>query len=230
MKNKILTLVFVIIQLNTFCQVSTNVTIYTPNGEPVYAKKLVSGDFTSQQKQDSKNYWLNYYNNRITFMDEATLSYNCHGYAWEKEEGSGTSVWLNTPQDDKYWNDGSFIEVSSWSDATTVSFKSDDHSAITTYQQGYFISKWGPSPLFKHTINDCPYKNSSIKYYKLSPNSCREYYENKTITTNTNKTGCILLIKNINVKNNSKLKIDASQYVKIKGPFEIKYGSTLEVK
>ena len=86
MKNKILIFVFLLIQINTFGQTWQDKTIYTPNGTAVYSDELISGDFTSQQKEDAKNYWLNYYNNRITFINEATYSYNCHGYAWSKSK------------------------------------------------------------------------------------------------------------------------------------------------
>jgi hypothetical protein len=57
------------------------VTIYTPNQTAVAAGNLTSADLTSTQKNDSKNFWLNCYNNRITFVGEATYKYNCHGYA-----------------------------------------------------------------------------------------------------------------------------------------------------
>jgi len=48
----------------------------------------VSGDYSSNKKRELKNYWLNRYNNRITYLGEATKKYNCHTYAWHlsKEE------------------------------------------------------------------------------------------------------------------------------------------------
>ena len=46
-----------------------------------------------------------------------------------------------------------------------VSFPNDDHSAVTSSRSGYLISKWGKSPLFEHSINDCPYNSSGLRYY-----------------------------------------------------------------
>lgn len=52
------------------------------------------------------------------------------------------------------------------SEGEKVSFASDDHSAITTSQNGYLKSKWGQSPLFIHSINDCPYNSTTLRYYR----------------------------------------------------------------
>jgi hypothetical protein len=63
-----------------------NVTIYTPENNAVTAMNLVSSDFTTGEKNDLKNYWLSYYDNRIEYIAEATLKYNCHAYAWHISE------------------------------------------------------------------------------------------------------------------------------------------------
>ena len=77
----------------------------------------------------------------------------------------GGEVWINSPGDDIYWNDYSYAQVSNQLQATKVSFASDDHSAITTGTTDVFISKWGPSPLFRHSKNDCPYDVTNLHYY-----------------------------------------------------------------
>lgn len=46
-----------------------------------------------------------------------------------------------------------------------MSYGSVDHSAVTTTTSDYFISKWGPSPRFRHYKNDCPYSVSDLHYY-----------------------------------------------------------------
>jgi hypothetical protein len=149
--------------INTYAQYQ-NVTIYTPNNTSVIAGNFVGTDYTSSQKNQLKDYWLSYYDNRIEYDAEATYKYNCHAYAWHVSEG-GSQVWINTPEDDKYWNDGSYVEISP-SIATKVSFgQGDDHSAITTSTQNYFISKWGSSPRFRHHKDDCPYSTNDLHYY-----------------------------------------------------------------
>jgi len=44
----------------------------------------------------------------IEIVSEATITYNCHGYAWAYEQ---ENCWINTPNNDVFWEDGSFIEV-----------------------------------------------------------------------------------------------------------------------
>ena len=129
-------------------QIYTPVLVATPNQTYFYAGSLTSSDYTTNQKNDAKNFWLNCYNNRITYEGEATYQYNCHAYAWHVSEGGG-KVWINTPNDDDYWEDCSYMEVTNQSDATKVSFGGPcdqmwgtcldttytnpcDHSAITT--------------------------------------------------------------------------------------------------
>jgi hypothetical protein len=145
------------------------VTISTPNQTSITAGFLVSGELTAQQRNDLKNHWLYIYNNRITFLGEATWSYNCHAYAWHTTEG-GSLVWINHPDDDKYWEDCSYIEVLDQAHATKVSYgvppcSSCDHSAITSGSTDYFMSKWGHAPLFGHHKDDCPYIPNDLNFY-----------------------------------------------------------------
>ena len=140
-------------------------TVYTPNGTSITAWKLLTGDWSQLQKDSLKLHWLSHFSNRISFIEEATWSYNCHAYAWLVSEG-GEKVWVQTPGDDTFWNDGSFYQVSNPSEATKVSFASDDHSAITTDNPSYLISKWGNGPLFRHRIEVCPYISNNLVYYK----------------------------------------------------------------
>lgn len=80
----------------------------------------------------------------------------------------GDKFWMNTPNDDIYMSDGSYISTSA-SDpkARKVSYASDDHSAVVSYGE-YLISKWGATCLMKHTPHDCPYNSNTLRYYKLS--------------------------------------------------------------
>ena len=226
MKKYSITLLIIAICFSLQGQTYKDKTIYTPNGTAITALKLVSGDYSASDKKYLKNYWLNYYSNRIVFIGEATRSYNCHAYAWHVSEG-GIKVWINTPNDDKYWNDGSYTSASS-SDGSKVSFASDDHSAITTSQSGYFQSKWGSSPLFKHAINDCPYSSSKLNYYKKT--CLTKTIQNVNYTTSQTVTECKINLKNITISNNSNLVFDVEQTINITGTFNAQLGTTLEIK
>ncbi len=149
-------------------------TRYTPKGDQISAGVLKE-DYvlTVGEKATLKDYWLWYYQNRITFISEATRTYNCHGYAWHVSEG-GDNVWINTPNDDKYWTEGtydaSYKQISSQTNAKVAFVESADHSAIRTSVANIFISKWGQAPRFQHNINDCPYEpKTNLKYYTLDP-------------------------------------------------------------
>ena len=189
----------VLICINTYSQFEYFwydwVTRYTPKGNPITAGVLKEGyELTDSQKIASKNYWLDYYQNRITFISEATRTYNCHGYAWHVSEGQDNVV-IFTPNDDKYWTQGSYQETSSQNNAKVAFVESADHSAIRTSHPDTLISKWGQAPKFKHHKNDCPYEpKTNLKYYKLNPGiegSTEALCSNqeRTFTSNTTITG-----------------------------------------
>ena len=106
-----------------------------------------------------KNAALTYYGGRITFEAEATGKYNCHAYAW-----ANTNVWIQPPEQKKYWTDHSYVELNNSTGATKVSYGSVDHSAVTTSTANYFSSKWSGGPQFKHSINDSPYLPTDLHY------------------------------------------------------------------
>lgn len=103
-----------------------------------------------------------------TKLADATSSYNCHNYAWNQSDG-GPAYWMNTPGDDSYWTDGSYVEVTDHAApyATKVSYASDDHSAITTSNPNVHISKWGAGPLMQHAPGYTPYDETTLKYYSV---------------------------------------------------------------
>jgi len=145
-------------------------TRYTPNGYPISAGVLKPDYELEQPEKDSlKDVWLKYYNYRITFISEATRSYNCHAYAWHVSEGEDNVVIFH-PYDDKYWTEGSYKQTSYPQNKAKVAFLDADHSAIRTADANIFISKWGQAPLFQHHKDDCPYEpKTNITYYKLDP-------------------------------------------------------------
>ena len=68
-----------------------------------------------------------------------------------------------------YITDGSYVEVTQETYPGKVFWASGDHSAITTEQTGWFISKWNEYPLMKHRWDDSPYGTSNLKYYVRNP-------------------------------------------------------------
>lgn len=145
-------------------------TIYTPNGTGVSILRLIDDELTQEKKEALKTYWLDYYDNRITYVDEATRKYNCYAYAWYMSDGhENDPVVMYYPE--TYWFDGSYVEGTSYSDASVVYFPSDYHAALVMTSSGLLKSKWGPSPLFIHSRQDCPYPNSTtLKYYRKATN------------------------------------------------------------
>ena len=134
-------------------------TIYTPKGTSVNVE--YRSEMSQQMKDELKALALSQYNN-ITFVSEASSKYNCHTHAW----AGRTDVWMNAPEQAKYWNDKSYIEYPSTASlVTTVSYDSDDHSALKTSTPNYFISKWGSGPCFIHSADNCPYDVSTLTYY-----------------------------------------------------------------
>ena len=147
----------------------------TPNGSPVNAGVLVTQDYSDSLKTYYKNLIESGYNG-VEVIGAATLTYNCHAYAWHIAEG-GDSVWIGVNSifdEDIYWNDGSYIEVPE-SLATKVSYQYN-HSAVRINSNEY-ISKWGAMSLVRHNPTNVPIYGNPTKYYKRSnPNIMGESF------------------------------------------------------
>jgi len=61
-----------------------------------------------------------------------------------------------------YMTDNSYTLMSQETYPGKVSWASGDHSAITTIQQGVFISKWNEWPLVQHAWNYSPFGTSNL--------------------------------------------------------------------
>lgn len=151
--------------------------IYTPKGSSVVTFLMCESSASRRLSLD--NYYAQAYPNatQIKTYDgfSSTRKFNCHGYAWLREE-EGIDRWIGTgwPEDIQdpelvYMTDGSYIEVAQESYPGKIFWASGDHSAITTSQQGLFISKWNEYPLMRHRWNDSPYGTSNLKYYVRNP-------------------------------------------------------------
>ena len=119
------------------------------------------------------------YNNQIKaayptaiFVRNSSRKYNCHSYAWITTSAINNR-WLNAPNQEKYWLDGSYKKISGWplQAGAKISYRSGrDHSAIVYWYSGILISKWGQGPVMKHTMNDCPYGIGSFVYWQFLRN------------------------------------------------------------
>ncbi|MDW7681034.1 MAG: hypothetical protein SCK70_10740 [bacterium] len=78
----------------------------------------------------SDSFYVGIYDERI---DRANQAYNCHAYAWAnaRQLSSSSWCWINTPEDNKYWNDESYAVISQGY-ATHVNYGEgeSDHSLI----------------------------------------------------------------------------------------------------
>lgn len=138
----------------------TSTFVQTPNGTSVLAWIM---DEMSQNDINKANEWATSEYPNALFLSDASRRYNCHAYAWYISDG-GEVVWIDDEQ--AFWQDNSYVSVSTETEATKVSFGATYHSAETSTTSGWFISKWGGYPLMYHEASDCPYNASTLSYYK----------------------------------------------------------------
>jgi len=165
----------------------SQVTRYTPKGTQVTATDYLSiyGAYNSTDIAYWDNHWLSKPGvdaSKVTLLAHSSTGYNCHSYAWHVSEG-GDTVWMDDITEingnyydidnvNKYWDDGSYVETTQ-ANHRKVFYHPEtqfDHSAVTTSQTNWFISKWTNGPLVKHKYDNCPYWDSDVNltYYKLS--------------------------------------------------------------
>ena len=210
--------------------------VFTPMGSPVTT--WLTCEVSISWRESVDDYWSSTYPNAemIIVYDSlsSTRKFNCHGYAWLRVE-QGVDRWLGYYEDntdpDIYMTDGSYTQVSLETFPGKVFWpKKDDHSAITTEQQGWFISKWGQGPLFRHRWDDQPYGTSNLKYYVRSCFVTVVNFANQTVTTDTTITGCNINVQDVTVTNGAELTLDAAGTTTINGNFKVELGSSLKVE
>ena len=142
--------------------------IYTPYGTAVGAD-LKTWELSQTEINNLNNYVAQVYPN-ATRETNASRKYNCHSYAWYSTSTSN-NIWLNSPNEDTYWNDGSYQQVTSAVSGIKVSYpSSSDHSAIAV-SSTQFRSKWGQLPRMLHAPSYSPYSvGTGLKYYRLASN------------------------------------------------------------
>ena len=173
MKKIPLLLLLSIICQNGMSQIDVLEYVYTPKGDTVYAWITFESDSSFRDYLDIQ-YAIAY--PEATFFTtydgkSSTRRFNCHGYAWHMVEtvwGLNDHRWIglyDSSEEDIYMTDGSYIQVASEMYPGKVSWAGSDHSAITTSQQGVFISKWWLGPLAEHAFDDNPFGGIGLKYY-----------------------------------------------------------------
>jgi hypothetical protein len=179
--------------------------IYTPNGTSV-DYKIFSPINVAQIENEAAAFLANRgWTNIVIKTGDASVEYNCHAYAWYMSEGDTVKYWIDAfnaidldydwinyglfshdsipPEPNnvsKYWNDGSYIEVFTESEATKVWYGSCwqwdnligwwvndcDHSAVRL-PSGLYESKWGNWPRYRHPADKSYiYAITNRKYFK----------------------------------------------------------------
>ena len=164
----------------------------------------------------------------------STRKFNCHGYAWLREEGGPDrwiNLWLIEAAQDIYMTDGSYIEVPVETYPGKV-YWPGNHSAITTEEPGWVISKWGRGPLMKHRWDESEYAAVNLKYYVKAPTPTPVVnFTNQIVTTNTTVTSNgNIFVQNVKVKNGAKLIFEAAGNVNIISDFDVDLGSEFEIR
>ncbi len=211
-------ILFVIFSIG-FC-----VDIYTPKGTSVYVFSR-SPELTQAEKNDCA-LWVQSNYPQAIILQEASIFYNCHSYAWNVSEG-GPIYWMNTPEDDKYWNDGSYVQQTNAARGEKVSYAYGDHSAIETTVDDVFDSKWGAYPLCRHARTHCPYDVSlyRVNYYSRYIRAI----QNKTYSSGSDvkvaSQGTLTVGTNTTVNNGAKVRLASDGAMNLESGFTVQNGA-----
>jgi hypothetical protein len=143
-------------------------TVYTPRGSAVGVTTMTY-ELTSAQITANNN-WTSTYYPSATRERNSSRKYNCHSYAWYWTSASNDR-WMNTPGDDRYWQDGSYTlwhPPYIWFSGMKISYSSDDHSGIWVGTGSYVRSKWGQLGQMYHAWNYTPYNEATTNSYFLT--------------------------------------------------------------
>ncbi len=199
--------------------------IYTPMGSVVKTHLVVCEQFVWVSKKIDSLYLVEFPDTEQIILYHGVSStemFNCHGYAWLRVE-QGIDRWIgyyDNTDTDIYMADSSYIQVPFETYPGKVFWpKENDHSAITTDQPGWLISKWGAGPLVRHRWNDHPYKegNAGVKFYVKN---CSFVIKDTVITADRNITSCgDISIKNVTISNGVTVNIRAQDSIVLKPGF-----------
>ena len=136
--------------------------INTPNGVQVPASALFvyTGIPNSALIADQNAILNGLFGNSVTLVSSYSRNYNCHGYAWHVSTG-GSQIAIRQPTSGgvdyyTYGSNPSYTQIANNNTAKLRVRYTGDHSAVTTSVPNVFISKWGPSGLYRHNSNHVP--------------------------------------------------------------------------
>lgn len=147
--------------------------VYTPRGTGVVAY-IDNYELSSAEIAYLNDYVARHYPLAVRETN-ASNRYNCHSYAWYNQ-AINNNIWIDSPGDDSFWQDGSYVYVASgFCDSipstvpigAKVSYSSDDHSAIKA-SSTQLRSKWGNLPRMLHRPGYSPYSCSYLYYYRTN--------------------------------------------------------------
>jgi len=164
-------------------------TIKTPTNVSVEAKYRTEGSPAILAALEAYAAdWIDDNDSDAVKVEPASLTYNCHNYAWHKSDG-GSTRWVNavdryeSTNINRYWSGATpTYESTSLSKATKVYYSSGDHSAKIR-SASEFESKWGPWGRYRHSPSDCPYTSSNLQYYYVPVTGDELICTSKTYST-----------------------------------------------
>ena len=131
-------------------------TIYTPKGTAVFCLKI--NEEMSPAEKTRLDDQTRFLYPQATILRSSTEYYT-------------NRIWLNAPEESKYWKDGSYRQVSTLNEVMGAKIRYGygiDHSAILVAPHDILVSKWGKGPLVRHYMFHCPYAppiNLSVSQY-----------------------------------------------------------------
>jgi hypothetical protein len=210
----------------TVTAIAQNVYLYTPNGSAVYAfqrSEFSPAEIAYYTAECAANY------PEAEILANASQTYNCHSYAWNRVEG-GPICWLNQDPDlHLYWDDGSY-EQTTEGYAEKIFYYNGNHSAVKSLtHSGKYESKWGSYPLVRHDPGYGPddYNMQYRRYYRKCTSTS---LTNQTISTDKTITCGDINVQNVTVTNGAKLTLNAADRTVLKNYFKVELGSKLEIK
>jgi hypothetical protein len=171
-------------------------TVYTPNGSQVPSNALFTydeDDYSNCELQDGQDAISNgLFGSSCVVISGYSRQYNCHGYAWHVSTG-GFQIAIRQPNGYEgvtpyvSGNSPSYVQTSYNNQGKLRVRYSGDHSAVTTYYPGLYLSKWGSNALVRHSANDVPYDYGSPSTYwtcNYTPPLYGVYLDNYQVSNN----------------------------------------------
>ncbi len=95
-------------------------------------------------------------------IDDPTVKYNCHSYAWYSQEYTSNIYWIDDPSE--YFEDYRVVSTPQVGDIVYYNTASSHSAIVVSVPNGsnnlsdiVVQSKWGPEGLYEHEIDQCSY-------------------------------------------------------------------------